>query len=266
MTRLDVYLVKNSLAFSRTKAQEMIREGQVEVWMDHQFQPMTKPSFKVTKGGRIRVIGQSELLRYVSRSGLKLQYAMDELGVLCAGRKVLDIGLSTGGFAQCLLERGAIEVVGVDVGCKQLHPQLKDHPRLISFEGVNARYLRREWNHRGMDYQGAFNLITVDVSFISLKHILPEIPYFLVPKGEFLILVKPQFEGDMVRESLWSRYRLGVFTKKFYTKDNKNYTKVKEKVISICESLQLSVQNCVLSRLPGRNGNREFFIYGKAKN
>ena len=246
MKRLDVHLVESCLVPSRTKAQEMIQSGSVEVLINTQFQIIRKPSFKVSSSRHVRLI-ETKLLRYVARSGLKLEYAMDELGISPNSQKVLDIGLSTGGFAHCLLEHGASEVVGVDVGQGQLNPQLKNNSRLTSFEGINARYLHTELDYR---YLNSFSLITVDVSFISLEHIFPEIPYFLAPGGEFLSLVKPQFERDGSHKSAmrWDTYE-----------------KVKTKMIGLCESIPLGVESYIESQWPGRSGHKEFFIHGRVK-
>ena len=279
MSRLDTYLVKQSLAPSRTKAQEMIQRGHVEVMVNNQFQVTKKPHFKVTSKNDLR-LNERELLRYVARSGLKLQYAIDKLGIDPSSKRVLDIGLSTGGFAHCLLERGALEVVGVDVGRDQLHPRLKSHPRLTSLESLNARYLRREWVSRGLDSSKKFDLITVDVSFISLKHILPEIPLFLTFRGEFLALVKPQFEQDNSGENIppkisqtkvpLSPSRTSPLLQHNYRKQktifsSENYEKVEVKIKNLCQSLPFNVKSYIPSQLPGRDGNKEFFIYGQCK-
>ena len=200
--RLDVHLVKKNLAPSRSKAQEMIQWGHVKVLIQNQFQVTRKPSFQVNSSNSVRLI-QKDILKYVARSGLKLHHAMKELQISPFSKKVLDIGLSTGGFAHCLLEHGASQVIGVDVGRGQLHPRLRNHPRLISLEGVNARLLRNTLGDR----QKSFDWITVDVSFISLKHILPEVSHFLAPGGEFLCLVKPQFE--QTTRGTWVKIRNG---------------------------------------------------------
>ena len=240
---MDKYLVENSLAPSRTKAQEMIQNGKVEVFLNTQFQVMNKPGFKVGEATQgVRLVA-TDLLKYVARSGLKLEYAIKELGVSPKFKRVLDIGLSTGGFAHCLLEYGASQVVGVDVGRGQLHPRLWGHPRLVSFEGVNARHLRTQ-----LDPPYGFDLITIDVSFISLKHIVPEVPHFLAPHGEFLFLVKPQFEQSRV-------YRRATLSE--------TYKEIQSRLIDLCQSLHLNVESYIESRLPGRNHEKEFFIYGK---
>ena len=244
MKRLDRYLVESSLAPSRSKAHEMIQSGKIEILINSQFETMRKPSFKVIPGSSVRRVG-NELLRYVSRGGLKLEYALSELGVSPKSKRVLDVGLSTGGFAHCLLKQEALEVVGVDVGRGQLHPHLRNHPRLKVLEGVNARRLRSY-----LDSKYGFDLVTVDVSFISLEHILPEALSFLNPGGELLALVKPQFEQGWPQRS---------------GRISDIYEEVKNKITDLCQSLHLSVESYVESQLAGRSGNREFFIYGKVK-
>ena len=284
MKRLDIYLVEKALAPSRTKAQELIESGSIEVLVNGHFQVIQKPSFRVEEcqvsspvndhknhcensqanlhenylashyenhqAGRrrshhinhVRIVKQN-LLKYVARSGLKLEHAIKTLGISPKGKKVLDVGLSTGGFAHCLLEHGALGVVGVDVGTNQLHPQLRNHPNLVFFEGVNARYLRTELNP---SYKNHFSLVTVDISFISLEHVLPEIPYFLNPEGEFLLLVKPQFEqGRAPRIS---------------------FKDIKDKVTGQGRFLGMYVEAYIESQPLGRDGNQEFFAYGHLKN
>ena len=288
MSRLDRYLVENSLVPSRTKAQEIIQSGGVEVFLENHFQVMRRPSFKVDEfvPPPVRLL-QTDLLKYVARSGLKLEHAIKKLGLDPKAKRALDIGLSTGGFAHCLLEHGVMDIVGVDVGRGQLHPRLKNHPRLISLEGFNARYLRRDLKAKlihafqrrqatqiakeraiadnetvleSLCVGGAspliFDLITIDVSFISLEHILPEIPFFLAEGGEFLALVKPQFETEKGRLNL-----LASSAQKDST--SKVYGVVERKIISFCESLNLDVKSYFMSQPMGRDGSREFFIYGR---
>ena len=296
MSRLDVYLVENSLAPSRSKAQEMIQNGGVEVSSQSRSQVIKKASFQVNSKNKVRLT-QTDLLKYVARSGLKLEHAINQLGINPKSKRVLDIGLSTGGFAHCLLTHGASYIVGVDVGRGQLHPQLQNHPQLISLEGVNARNLREslgqlidskdlttkvsEEGGQALMMEKRFDLITVDVSFISLEHILPEISHFLAERGEFLILVKPQFEmGRRAKVSLGEAKRKVVKTSleeiasplvsspthPLPIFNSPVHEGVKTRIINLCQLSHLEVKSCIPSQPTGRDGNKEFFIYGKKAN
>lgn len=179
--RLDQLLVERSLAETRTRAQALILAGRVCV----DGQKAGKPGHAVPVSSRIEV---AEPLRYASRGGLKLEAALKNFRVPVEGRVCLDIGASTGGFVDCLLQHGAARVYAVDVGAGQLDWKLRNDPRVVVREGLNARYLRFE------DIGEPVDLLTCDVSFISATLILPAAAPLLRDTGEMVILVKPQFE------------------------------------------------------------------------
>ncbi|WP_223633593.1 TlyA family RNA methyltransferase [Corallococcus sp. EGB] len=180
--RLDVLVVERGLAESRTKAQALILAGQVVV----ADQRVDKPGSLVPVDAELRLKG--EVLPYVSRGGLKLKAAMDRFGLDVTGRVGADIGASTGGFTDCLLQHGAVRVHAIDVGYGQLHEKLRVDPRVRSRERVNARYLTDE------DLPEEVGVVVIDVSFISLTQVLPSVLRFLSPGGLLIALVKPQFE------------------------------------------------------------------------
>jgi 23S rRNA (cytidine1920-2'-O)/16S rRNA (cytidine1409-2'-O)-methyltransferase len=195
--RVDVLVVERGLAESRTKAQALILAGQVVV----DDQRVDKPGSLVPVEAELRLKG--EVLPYVSRGGLKLKAAMDRFGLDVRGRVCADIGASTGGFTDCLLQHGATRVHAIDVGYGQLHEKLRKDERVRSRERVNARYLTDE------DLPEKVGAIVIDVSFISLTQVLPSVLTFLEPGGLLVALVKPQFEvgpervgkGGVVRDA-----------------------------------------------------------------
>lgn len=191
--RLDILLVERGLAETREKARRLIMAGQVLV----DGQPIHKPGTAVPLDADLRLTGQ---MRYVSRGGLKLEAALKRFGIDVAGWIAADIGASTGGFTDCLLQSGAQKVYAIDVGYGQLAWSLRQDPRVVVMERVNARYLER--------LSEAMDIITIDVSFISLLLILPAAVRLLKPEGIIVALIKPQFEagkdqvgkGGVVRE------------------------------------------------------------------
>jgi len=193
--RLDQLLLERGLADSREKARALILAGQVMV----DGRKADKAGHAVAPTSRIEV---AEPLQYVSRAGLKLEAALEHFRISVAGRVCLDIGASTGGFTDCLLQHGALRVHAVDVGSGQLAWKLRADPRVIVHEKLNARYLRLE------DLGERVWLATCDVSFISVTKVLPVLPGVLEPDGEMVVLVKPQFEvgrgqvgkGGLVRD------------------------------------------------------------------
>ncbi len=179
--RLDLLLVERGLAASREKSQALILAGQVLV----DGQKIDKAGRLVDADGKIEVLEQP---RYVGRGGLKLEAALDFFAVIVEGRICLDIGSSTGGFTDCLLQRGAARVYAIDVGTGQLDWRLRNDPRVVVREQVNARRLSRN------EVPEPIELVVCDVSFISITMILPVLPNLLAKDAEMVILVKPQFE------------------------------------------------------------------------
>jgi 23S rRNA (cytidine1920-2'-O)/16S rRNA (cytidine1409-2'-O)-methyltransferase len=256
--RIDVWLAENGFAPSRQKAQELIAAGRV-------FQ--TDPSgrrLKISKSSavvdpalslQIDVIPDPELgdQQFVSRGALKLKGAIEKTGVSLAGACVLDVGISTGGFADYCLQSGAARVVGIDVGHDQLAKRLREDTRVTLFEGVNARELDSdEWRKTllGANAGGTFDLIVVDVSFISLRLVLPALPSYLAPQGKILALVKPQFEVG--------KQGLG---KGGIVKDVSLYPQVEVTIRDLSASLGLKVESYFESSILGTDGNREFFAF-----
>jgi len=181
--RLDQLLVERELAESRTRAQALILAGKVRVGGEI----ASKPGAQVHTDAAIEIIEPDH--PYVGRGGLKLAHALDRFGIAVEGAVAIDIGASTGGFTDCLLQRGAARVYAIDVGVGQLHWRLRNDPRVIVRERCNARYLRPD------DFPERFDVATLDVSFISLKLILPALAPLLRPSADVVMLIKPQFEA-----------------------------------------------------------------------
>lgn len=181
--RLDVLVHERGLAESRAKAQALILAGQVVV----DDQRVDKPGTRVPVAAELRLKG--EVLPFVSRGGLKLEGALKSFKLSVEGAVCADIGASTGGFTDCLLQRGAVRVHAIDVGYGQLHEKLRKDPRVISRERVNARHLTDE------DLPEPVSVVVIDVSFISLTLVLPSVLEKLAPGGLLVALVKPQFEA-----------------------------------------------------------------------
>ncbi|MDD2884336.1 MAG: TlyA family RNA methyltransferase [Dechloromonas sp.] len=244
LQRLDALLVTQGLAPSRTVAQRLIGAGRVSC----DGKPLGKAALELPPDSRLTV-SDDDSDRYVSRGGLKLAGALQQTGVPVSDRMCLDVGQSTGGFSDCLLQAGARHVVGVDVGHGQLHCKLKNEPRLTALEGINCRALDATDLATALP-SGGFDLIVGDVSFISMRLILPQLPALLSPHGDLLLLIKPQFEvgpehvgkGGIVRNPTL-------------------YTQVERTFIDLAGILQLTVKAWLDSPITGGDGNREFFIW-----
>ncbi len=254
--RADVWLVENGLVASRQKAQELIAAGRVVLKHgDGREQPVKKPSQAILDPSAKLTITKSDEPEFVSRGGLKLLGALKRVPLFhIAGATVLDLGISTGGFTDCLLQSGATRVIGVDVGHDQLVPSLRADSRVTLFEGVNARELVESESlarRRVLESVGGrlFDRIVIDVSFISLKMILPSAASLLRESGYILALVKPQFEVG--REGLGKN---GV------VKDEKLYPQVETSIRDTCKTLGLRVEDYFASPILGSDGNKEFFI------
>lgn len=247
--RADLLLVKKGLASSRTHAQSLIESSQVFYQEHGQSKLLKKPSLTLSIE-TVFEVQQGEANRFVSRGGLKLEGALKHCHVSAAGLDILDIGISTGGFTDCALQAGANSVLGVDVGHGQVHPSLLKSARLKIFEGVNARALRAQLADLRPEAKNDFDLIVMDVSFISMTLIIPELSDLLRPTGCFIGLVKPQFEvgADGLGKG-------GI------VKDESLYESVKEKIIQSCEQNSLKVLDYFSSPIVGKDGNHEFFVY-----
>lgn len=243
--RIDLVMVEQGLVPSRTKAKDLIQQGVVFIRHHGQDKKVPSASFPFA-GGEIFIL-QNPLGKYVSRAGLKLEGALNHLKLSVQGGRILDIGISTGGFADCLLQSKALQVVGIDVGHDQLAEKLRHHSQLQLLEGVNARYMDQNSDFLKLWAQRDFDLCVVDVSFISLTHILPiAIQY----SKQVLALVKPQFEVGP--EGLGKG---GI------VKDTLQYPLIQEKICKLLLTLGWQVKDYFSSEIEGKDGNKEFFVY-----
>jgi len=239
-TRADLLLVERGLAESREKAKVLILAGKVFYSLDGKnFHPVLKTSQTLPPSAELKV---EEDLPYVSRGGLKLEQALNFFEVDPSGLVCLDVGASTGGFTDCLLQRGAKRVYAVDVGKGLLHPKLREDPRVVVLEGINARYLTPSHFPEKMD------LITVDVSFISLKKVLPALKELLKDSGLIIALIKPQFELSPKE------------VKKGIVRDPKLHLKVVNEIWVFAKDLGFEPLGIVESPILGAKGNKEFLI------
>lgn len=236
--RLDVYLVEQGLVESRQKAQAIIMAGQV-FW---QGKRMDKAGAPIPEGAQVEIRGQT--LRYVSRGGLKLEKAMKTFPLTLTGKVCADIGASTGGFTDCMLQNGAQKVYAVDVGYGQLDWKLRGDPRVVCMERTNARYLTHEQIPQELDFA------SVDVSFISLGLILPALDGLLSPEGEAVCLVKPQFEAG--------REKVG---KKGVVRDPAVHLEVLETFLHHAKENHFTVLGITYSPIRGPEGNIEYLGY-----
>jgi 23S rRNA (cytidine1920-2'-O)/16S rRNA (cytidine1409-2'-O)-methyltransferase len=240
--RADQLLVERGLASSRSQAQRLIASG--VRWLDHgAWKAVAKNGDEVPAEAPVELLDSAEA-RYVSRGGLKLEGALRTSGITVEGKVCLDVGQSTGGFTDCLLQSGAARVTGVDVGHGQLHAKLRADPRVVAIEKLNARELTAD--HVGSD----FDLIVGDLSFISMTLVLPALVPRLKPAGDLLMLVKPQFE-----------LQPGQVGKHGIVSDPALYAVVQKRVRDCCASLGLQVRGWYDSPITGGDGNREFFIH-----
>ncbi len=231
-------MVEKGLVPSREKAQALIIIGGVKV----NGQIMRKPGQKIREDALIEIITPS--CPYVSRGGIKLEGAIKGFGINVEGKVCLDVGASTGGFTDCLLQHGAKKVYAVDVGWGQLHWKLRNDPRVICLERRNIRYLPKEEVPEEVD------LVTIDTAFISLKLVIPVVLKFLKEKSEILALIKPQFEVGR-----------GEVGKGGVVRDPEKHKRVIEEIWTFSQNLGLHPVGVMESPILGPKGNKEFFIY-----
>ncbi|RJX23638.1 MAG: TlyA family RNA methyltransferase [Dethiobacter sp.] len=234
--RLDVLLIENKLVVTRSRARAEIMAGNVFV----DGKKKDKPGDVVSSGATIELRGNKN--PYVSRGGLKLKKALEEFAVNLAGKIVLDIGASTGGFTHCSLEHGAGKVYALDVGYGQLAWELRNDPRVISMERINVRNLKKE------DLSERPDLATIDVSFISLRKVFPVVASLSIK--EVICLVKPQFEAAP-----------GQVGKKGVIRDIAVHQEVLRGVVKAAQDLSYTVKGLTYSPVKGPQGNIEFFLY-----
>lgn len=236
--RLDVAVFEQGYAPSREKAKALIMAGIVYV----NNQKVDKAGFELKEGDVLEVRGKT--LQYVSRGGLKLEKAMQEFPITLEGKICMDVGASTGGFTDCMLQNGAVKVYSVDVGYGQLAWKLRIDERVVNLERTNFRYATREQIPDEIDFA------SVDVSFISLKHILPNLNTLLAPDGQAVCLIKPQFEAG--------KEKVG---KKGVVRDLNVHLEVVENVINLAVENGFSVMGLQFSPIKGPEGNIEYLIY-----
>lgn len=232
--RLDVVMVNQGLAESRSRAQALIMSGQVLV----DDEPVIKPGQQIPATARVSL---RDSLPYVSRGGLKLEAALDAFGIQPEGWTVADVGASTGGFTDCVLQRGAARVYAVDVGYGQLAWKLRQDPRVIPLERTNVRYLQ------GLPDRTLVDLAVIDVSFIGLHLVLPAVAQFLKPTGRVVALIKPQFEAGPQQVD-----KGGV------VKDPDIHRQVLARVLGWASAHGWTVMDLVASPIRGPKGNAEF--------
>ena len=233
--RLDVLLVEQGHADSRTKAQAIIMSGQVYV----DGQKADKPGTSYEESVSIEVRGVS--CPYVSRGGLKLEKALKDFGVDPTGYVCSDSGASTGGFTDCLLQQGASKVFAIDVGYGQLDWKIRSDPRVVVMERTNVRYVTPEQLGEKLD------LSVIDVSFISLKIVLPVIKTFLKENGQVLCLIKPQFEAG--------KDKVG---KKGVVREPETHKEVLDNFVALANELEFKILGLTFSPVKGPEGNIEF--------
>ena len=278
--RADLFLVEHGFATTRSQAQRLIASSvQWRVDEGVAWKKVAKNGDEIPDDAEVQVLDSTEA-KYISRGGLKLEGALKSTGIDVTGLRCLDVGQSTGGFTDCLLQHGAVEVVGVDVGHGQLHPSLHEDARVLCLEGINARSLtateliaaraRSIWATGQLDdengsesafdaqmdgddgFNPVFDFLTGDLSFISLTLVLPAVVRLLKADGDLLMLVKPQFElqpgqigkGGIVREPALFEF-------------------VEKRLRDTCTSLGLDVLAWLDSPIQGGDGNREFFIHAR---
>ena len=238
--RLDVELVNRGLVESRERAKAYIMAGLVYV----DDQKAMKAGDKVSEGQRLELRGNT--LKYVSRGGLKLEKAIDSFGIELNDFVCADVGASTGGFTDCMLQNGAKKVYSIDVGYGQLAWKLRNDERVVNIERTNVRYLDTEIFKENVDFS------SIDVSFISLKLVLPVVYSFLRDEGLCVALIKPQFEAQ--REDVG---------KKGVIKDKAVHIKVIDKCLNIARELGFTILGLDYSPIKGPEGNIEFLMYIK---
>ncbi len=251
--RADIVLTELGLARSRTQAKELIEKGYVHCRTPGGVRAVQKGSEEVDVDCEELFVQDNDLSKFVSRAALKLKGAFEELDLTVKGLNVLDVGLSTGGFSQLCLQMGAAGVWGIDSGTQQVHTSLYSYKNFTAFENTNIRELETKPEIKFTFPPQGFDLVVVDVSFISLQLVIPHIVPFVAEKGVLLCLVKPQFEVGAANIG-----KNGI-------------VKNRKIVVSLMEELRHKIKAALLaddiksfpSSLEGRDGNQEYFIYAK---
>ncbi|MCT4565265.1 MAG: TlyA family RNA methyltransferase [Maledivibacter sp.] len=236
--RIDMLLVDRNHFDSREKAKKALMAG--IVYVNNLL--IDKPGMKVDHDADIQIKGKA--LPYVSRGGLKLEKAINRYGMDFTNKICMDVGASTGGFTDCMLQNGASKVYSVDVGYGQLDWKLRQDERVVSMERTNIRYVKPE------EIEDEIDFASIDVSFISLRIVLPVVKKLLKPKGEIIFLIKPQFEAG--------RDKVG---KKGVVRDKGVHREVIERILNFAIELGLTINGLTFSPIKGPKGNREFLAY-----
>lgn len=241
--RLDVYLVSNGFIESRNKAASLITSGSVRV----NGNCIVKTSYNVCDGDSVTLISDEKV--YVARSAKKLLTAIQNFGIDFKDKTAVDLGASTGGFCEVMLENGVRRIYAVDIGTNQLHPKIKSDARVINKEHTNARFITR------LSFNEDIDIVTCDLSFISLKHIIAPVFCTLKENGEFVCLIKPQFEAgpDNVGKN-------GV------VKDKTIQLSAVYDIVEFAKQNGFCVVDVCFSGLEGESGNREFLLYLRKNN
>jgi 23S rRNA (cytidine1920-2'-O)/16S rRNA (cytidine1409-2'-O)-methyltransferase len=233
--RLDSLLVERNLVATRSRAKALVMAGEVLV----DGQRADKPGMKVARDAHIEVIAP---MPYVSRGGFKLAGALDAANLSVAGKVCVDVGACTGGFSDVLLQRGAVRVYAIDVGYGQLDWKVRQDPRVVVMERTNVRYL--------MELPEAIDFVAIDVSFISLKLVLPAVKGWLAPESDIVALIKPQFEAGPSQVG-----KGGI------VKDTAVHRQVLEDILAWCDGQDLAPQALYRSSIEGAGGNVEFLAH-----
>lgn len=241
--RLDIILVERELVKSKEKARALILEGKVYV----DGKRVDKAGTLIKKNSDIKIYKKNH--DYVSRGGIKLEKALEKFNINVKGKKILDVGASTGGFTDCLLLKGAKRVIAVDVGYGQLSWKLRKNSKVIIFERTNIRYLEPD------NIPFLVDMVTIDLSFISVKKVMENILRLSKDIAEYLILVKPQFEVGK-----------GLVGKGGIVRDKKLHKNVLSELVIFLQNIGLNIKGITFSPIKGADGNIEFWIYAKRGN
>jgi len=250
MQRADVLLVERRQAKTRTHAQRLIKEGHVCLKNGTNTQLLTKPGLKVPDDCELIVTAEQD--KYVSRGALKLEGALAHFKIDVNNTIAIDVGQSTGGFTDCLLQQGAKVVIGIEVGHDQLDEALRSDPRVICYEGMNARSLPVSLLEHTSPMSNGFDIAVMDVSFISQTKILPSLVPLIANGGHLVSLVKPQFEVG--------KANIG---KGGIVKDTSLFTHVEQLIRDTCHALNLDIHGYIESPITGGDGNREFLLWAQ---
>lgn len=239
--RLDVYLCEKGICQSRTEAKSFITEGAVSI----DGKVVTKPAFSIDSD-EVKIDVRTEIKRYVSRGGLKLEAALESFKIPVSGAMALDVGASSGGFTDCLLKHGASHVIAVDSGTMQLNSTLRSDSRVTSIENFNARFMKPS------DFEYVPNLAVMDVSFISATYIIPALFECLMPGANFVCLIKPQFEVGKANVG-----KGGI------VKDEAIRKRALNDVIEFAKDIGFEFLGSILSPIKGGDGNTEYLAHFK---